>query len=227
MEDMLRMDYPMIEEFPFSAAGRYLKDIRRNAGHMAGRERVRIEELRKGETGISETISELEKGRKPFPDALVRFRRRVEDIVGHECKVLADTAEVLEQGWRDAAEGYLGDHRFDLLLSQSDYAEAEKIFSEFTGSGVAIVDVSSIPESMPLDGSLYDAVGTDDEDTDRYLRFLLGNVIKGNAGEAHILPDSVLFANSRLSAISSRIFSSPFLGREALRMQIMKLREAK
>ena len=224
LEDMLRMDYPMIEEFPFAEAGRYLKDIRREAGHMAGRERARIEELRKRDDAISATISELEKGRKPFPDALVRFREKLEDIVGHECKVLADTAEVLEQEWRDAAEGYLGDHRFDLLLSPADYAEAEKIFGEFTGSGVAIVDVSSIPESVPLDGSLYEAVDTDDEDTDRYLRFLIGNVIKGDSGESHILPDSVLFENSRLSAISSSIFSSPFLGREALRMQIERLR---
>ncbi len=220
LSDLARIDSKELASYPFDEAGMYINELKSSIWEKWSSYQTQLDELGRHIDSLNDEISRLESGIKPFPEAVVQLKKELWQNTAEEPVILADAAEVVDPVWRDAVEGYLGKHRFDILLSHKAFIKAEDLIAEYKGEGVAVVDAELIPEIEVLHDSLYESISATDENADRYLRYLLGGILKGDAGASHIDADAIFFNVSRVEAISRNIYTFPFLGRAAIDYQI-------
>ena len=163
-------------------------------------------------------LNDLQNGLKPFPSGVEEFRKALTDKLGKECKILADFVEVKDQSWRDAIESFLGDRRFDLMLSTEEYACVADIIRDFEWKNVSAVDLDKIPETCACMNSVVEALSFDDKGAEKYVTYLLGGVRKNSSEEKYITEDGIYSeGNHKVIAFGK---TDPFLGGNAIAIQI-------
>lgn len=131
--------------------------------------------------------------------------------------------------WRNAVEGYLNTRRMDLFVPDVYYDEALRIYErskvEFALFGVGLVNCAKVKEAEVLENSLATKVVSSDERAERYLNYLLGDVICVDSEddlknyECSITRTVMVYRNKAARQTRSRVYETPFIGRKAIEIQ--------
>ena len=196
--------------------------------------------LQSRETELQETIKTLKNGIKPYKGNVAPFKamleERLSDQYGRkiEVPVLADLLEVRDPSWRNAIEGYLDTQRFYLLVPESCYTAALQIYDEAKAEhgfyDIGLVDIGKLRKdsAAPLAGSLAEEIESESADALLYANYLLGKVIKCdsvqelNKHRTAITRSCMLYKNYVSRKLNPNRYATPFLGRNALQIQIQQ-----
>ncbi|MGL4382672.1 MAG: ATP-binding protein, partial [Bacilli bacterium] len=150
-------------------------------------------------------------------------------------KPLCEYVEVLDEHWRNALEGYLNTQRFDLIVEDEYFNEAIIIYNEakqeHTLYGVGLVDGAKLKEQEVNINSLSSKVKASTKLSQKYLNYLLNKVIieedvtKLNKHNRAISSSCMVYQNYTIRAINKAIYQKPYLGQEAIKIQIKMLEE--
>lgn len=132
-------------------------------------------------------VEDMKNDRKSYPDDLRQARlaleQRLTDRYGRTIKVriFADLFDVREEEWKNAAEGRLGRIKLSLITEPRYAHDAAVLFREMKQfEKVDLINSEAVVNSAPsvLQGSLYEAVETDEPYVDACLKRYLGHIVK-------------------------------------------------
>lgn len=180
-------------------------------------------------------IENLKQQKFSYPPAVESLRERIErDFlrIGRTAKprVLCEMLEITDELWRNAVEGYLNTQRFYLLVEPEDFDIAlgtyEKMRREKKAYGVGLINVGKLEEydTVP-EGSLATVVEADNIYAKRYVNMVLGKVHMCTRVDdlkkyvVSITPKCMRYQNHVASAIKPEIYRTPYIGKNALKVQ--------
>jgi len=196
-------------------------------------------ELTKNE--IESKIEKLNKGILPYPDYVLELKDVLEtgifEATNKEATIIpfAELIDIKEEEnkWRNALEGYLNYKRFDLFVPEQFYDLSVSLYEKYKKdrkiSRVGIVNVSKLDTTNIKDNSLATKLKTEDERARKYIDYLLGDVIAvDNENELKNFDSSItesvlVYSNKATRQIKESEYSSPFIGRDAIKLLIDKL----
>ena len=161
------------------------------------------------------------------------IRAGIKSKVGVEIPVipfceLIDIKKGCEE-WRNAVEGYLNTRRMDLFVPDTYYDEALRIYErskkEYGLFGVGLVNCAKIKPCEAQENSLATKVVADDERAQRYVNYVLGEVICVDSEdelknfECSITRTVMVYRNKAARQTRARVFEVPFIGRKAIEIQ--------
>ncbi len=133
-----------------------------------------------------EMLEEMNKGKKPYDRQLRRVRdglqEKLDGMYGGKARVyvFADLFDIVDENWRNAVEGRLGRLKLSLITAPEYSIAAAKAFRNMRAEGVDLIDSKAIVRDTPKarEGSLYEAVKTEEPYVDMCLKHYLGGIIK-------------------------------------------------
>lgn len=200
-----------------------------------------LREIKKRERQTSEELTQLKAGSKAYPKHVERaktfLQQRLLQKTGKavEVHVLADLLDIRDEKWRNAAEGYLGNHKLSLVVAPA-YAKASmEVYEEMDQNEafhVAVLDTERAGESTHevLTNSLVEEVIVRESYLQPYLDLLLGKVIKCESLEElrscriGITPECMLYHTFRLQHINPDHYTRfAYIGKDSVRRRIRLL----
>ncbi len=155
------------------------------------------------------------------------------DIEVHPFCELIDIAPG-EEGWRNAVEGYLNTRRFDLFVKEEHYDKALGIYERNKGQyhihSVGLVNVAKLNEREAKPNSLATKVVTDDPDAQRYINYVLGDIICVDSEQDLKYYDSsitrtvMVYRNKAARATRPEVYATPYIGKGAYATQLASLK---
>jgi uncharacterized protein YPO0396 len=174
---------------------------------------------------------ELEAGNLRYPEAVGTLKERFE-AEGIDVWILAELLEIGDPEWRNAVEGVLGERRFDLLVEEQHFHAARDIYTRQNRetSGVGLPRLGHMKEASVAAGSLAEVVETEHPLALRYCAYLLGELMCVDDASlleyAHaISPDCLYYNGHTFVRISPEVYSRWYIGAEARRRRLEKVRE--
>jgi len=178
------------------------------------------------------TLSDLEKGIKPFPQNVVMLKRLLESKgIGH-VTILSEVLDVVDMRWKNVIEGYLHTQKFYLFVDEADFEAALKIYdTEKNKQGlydVGLVDVARLKTQRPQarELSLAHLVTTAHEGARVFIDYTLGNVITCDTitelrnHSIGITDTGMLYQNYVARQLNPERWRVPYIGRHAISSQI-------
>jgi len=183
-------------------------------------------------------LQSLEKGVFRFPqDALdlksaVRSRLRTlakEDV---NVRIVAEVAEIKNDRWRNAIEGYLHTQKFYIIVPDEYIKDAMRVLNAIKREkriyGTGIIDMEKLRRLRPVadSGSLAEEIETNDKDVKLFLAFVLGRVQKSERVQdlrrhrTSITDEGVLYQNFVVRAINPERWSRPAIGQGAIQRRL-------
>lgn len=156
------------------------------------------------------------------------------DIEVHPFCELIDIAPG-EEGWRNAVEGYLNTRRFDLFVKEEYYDKALSIYErnkkEYHIHSIGLVNVAKLDDRQAKPNSLASKVVTDDPDAQRYVNYVLGDIVCVDSEqelkyyEASITRSVMVYRNKAARSTRPEIYATPYIGKSAYSAQLSSLSE--
>ena len=151
-----------------------------------------------------------------------------------EARIFADLLEVSDPEWRNAVEGYLNTQRMNIIVEPQYYDIAAQVYDRIRNKvhSVGVVNTTKISEDTEtVPNSLFEVVHSDNRYARAYASYLLGRVTRcESVGELKlhkiaITKECMKYQGHVLSKINPAIYATPFLGREAIRIQLNNARQ--
>lgn len=196
---------------------------------------AQLDEIAQKQLELKNTIENLKKQRFAYPPAVEALKYRIEqDFIRlgrtSQPRVLCELLEIADEDWRNAVEGYMNTQRFYLIVEPEDFDIAlgtyEKMRREKKAYGVGLINTAKLDEySTAPEGSLATVVTSKSEYARRYVNMILGKVhMCKRADELKkysiaITPNCMKYQNHVASAIKPDIYQTPFIGRNAFKLQ--------
>lgn len=166
-----------------------LQDARNNVKKEKALAEDKLRENEKLVHEIAMQIAQLKQGQKAYPKYLIEAKQyiseRLEKIYEREIPVniLSDLIEISDDAWRNAVEGYMGNHKLTLMVPPEYAKAAIEIYKELDPKKyhrVSVVDTDKIGNEKKgaCKGALSEEVVTSISYVRAYIDFLMGNVIK-------------------------------------------------
>ncbi len=200
-----------------------------------------ITELSEKAMGLKQKVKELERQRFSYPPAVGLLREKIGQEflrIGRvsEPKVLCELLEIANEKWRNAVEGYLNTQRFYILVEPEHFDIAlgvyEKLRKEHKVYGVGLINTGMLDayDTVAAD-SLASMVESKNLYARRYINMILGKVhicdrieeLKKH--EVSITANCMRYQNHVASAIKPSIYEVPFIGKNAVRIQLQQAKE--
>lgn len=155
-------------------------------------------------------VDDMKHDRKPYDENLRSARsalsQQLSDRYGQTVKVqiFADLFDVQEEEWKNAIEGRMGRLKHSLITEPQYAHEAAVLFRNMKQyENVDLINSKAIADSKPdcMEGSLYEAVKTQEAYVDVCLRRYLGHIIKCRSMEEleqvrdGVTPDCYSYSN--------------------------------
>lgn len=155
-------------------------------------------------------VDDMKHDRKPYDENLRSARsalsQQLSDRYGQTVKVqiFADLFDVQEEEWKNAIEGCMGRLKHSLITEPQYAHEAAVLFRNMKQyENVDLINSKAIADSKPdcMEGSLYEAVKTQEAYVDVCLRRYLGHIIKCRSVEEleqvrdGVTPDCYSYSN--------------------------------
>ena len=133
---------------------------------------------------LTSELEELQSGMLRYPESTTRLQAALKKA-NIESAVLADLLEVEDESWQSAVEGWLDARRFSVLVDPAEFAKATGQYTRLSAevSGVGLPNLAALAEATPRPGSLAELVVAATPFAGRYVTFLLGDVVRADAGE--------------------------------------------
>lgn len=148
-----------------------------------------------------------------------------------EPRILCELLEIEDGKWRDAVEGYLNTQRFYILVEPGSFDIAlgtyERLRKEKKAAGVGLINTQKLEsyDEAP-EGSLATVVSSKNKYAKRYINMVLGKVMmcehysQLKNYKTAITKECMKYQNHVASAIRPSIFEIPYIGKEAIRVQL-------
>ncbi|MDD3796811.1 MAG: ATP-binding protein, partial [Lachnospiraceae bacterium] len=190
---------------------------------------------------VKHKIQKLERQRFSYPPAVELLRDKIQQEflrIGRtaEPKILCELLEIANEKWRNAVEGYLNTQRFYVLVEPEHFDIAlgiyEKLRKERKAYGVGLINTGNLDayETTPGD-SLASMVETKNLSAKRYINMVLGKVHLCSRVddlkkyEISITAECMRYQNHVANAIKPSVYEVPFIGKNAVRIQLMQAKE--
>lgn len=182
----------------------------------------RIENLKKKKLSYPADVTRVKEG---IREEFYRIERKTEP------RVLCELLEITDDAWRNAVEGYLNSQRFYILVEPADFDIAlgtyDKLRKEGKAFGVGLINTQKLSEyDQAPDGSLATVVTSKNKYAKRYVNMILGKVMMCNhyselkKYRIAITKECMRYQNHVASAIRPEIFETPYIGKNAIRVQL-------
>ncbi len=202
---------------------------------------IRINDTDKKMQGLNKRIELLNKKKLSYSEEVNRVMEaiRAEFIrIGRtpEPKVLCELLEITDDAWRNAVEGYLNTQRFYILVEPENFDIAlgtyDRLRKERKAFGVGLINSQKLEEydSVP-EGSLAAVVSSPNVYAKRFINMILGKVhMCSHYSELKKYPTSITrecmkYQNHVASAIKPVIYETPFIGKDAFKVQLGQARQ--
>ena len=181
-------------------------------------------------------IENLKKKKLSYPSDVNRVAEAIREEfqrIGRkpEPRILCDLLEITDDEWRNAVEGYLNTQRFYILVEPDNFDIAlgtyDKLRRERKAYGVGLVNTQRLSEfDHAPEGSLATVVTSKNKYAKRYINMVLGKVMMCNhyselkKHKTAITRECMRYQNHVASAIRPEIFETPYIGKNAIRVQL-------
>lgn len=195
----------------------------------------RLNEIAADLQETEQRISNLKQHRFSYPSAVELLMSRVEQEllkIGRTAKprILCEMLEITDETWRNAVEGYLNTQRFYVLVEPEHFDIAlgiyEKLRREKKAYGVGLINSGKLEEyDIVPAGSLATVVESKSIYAKRYVNMVLGKVHMCKRVDelkqypVSITPNCMRYQNHVASAIRPEIYTTPFIGKNAFKVQ--------
>ena len=195
----------------------------------------RLNEIAADLQETEQRISNLKQHRFSYPSAVELLMSRVEQEllkIGRTAKprILCEMLEIMDETWRNAVEGYLNTQRFYVLVEPEHFDIAlgiyEKLRREKKAYGVGLINSGKLEEyDIAPAGSLATVVESKSIYAKRYVNMVLGKVHMCKRVDelkqypVSITPNCMRYQNHVASAIRPEIYTTPFIGKNAFKVQ--------
>ena len=197
---------------------------------------VEIQKYQTERNEATKRIEKLEKKKLTYPGSVERLVSAIKEEfmqIGRKSEphVLCELLEIEDETWRNAAEGYLSTQRFYILVEPESFDIALGIYDRLRREkkvfGVGLINTQNMEqyEEVP-EGTLASVVTSKNRYVRRYINMVLGKVMLCDRYEdlkkypVSITRECMRYQNRVASAIKPEIFSVPFIGKQALKVQL-------
>ena len=197
-------------------------------------EEIRVKASRKKELELR--IENLKKKKLSYPSDVTRVMEAIREEfhrIGRkpEPRILCELLEITDDAWRNAVEGYLNTQRFYILVEPDNFDIAlgtyDKLRKEKKAFGVGLINTQKLNEyDKAPEGSLATVVTSKNKYAKRYINMVLGKVMMCNhyselkKHKTAITRECMRYQNHVASAIKPDIFETPYIGKNAIRVQL-------
>ncbi len=181
-------------------------------------------------------IENLMKKKLSYPEEVTRVMNaiRAEFVrIGRtpEPRILCEMLEITDDSWRNAVEGYLNTQRFYILVEPDNFDIAlgtyDRLRREKKTYGVGLINTQNLEgyDTAP-EGSLATVVTSGNKYARRYINMVLGKVTMCDhyshlkKYKTAITRECMRYQNHVASAIKPAIFETPYIGKNAIRVQL-------
>lgn len=187
----------------------------------------RIEQLMKKKLSYAEDV---ERVRTAIKEEFQRIGRTPEP------RILCEMLEITDDSWRNAVEGYLNTQRFYILVEPENFDIAlgiyDRLRKEKKAYGVGLINTQNLDQyDTAPEGSLATVVTSKNKYAKRYINMILGKVHMCThyrdlkSYKTSITKECMKYQNNVASAIKPAIFETPYIGQNALKVQLEQARE--
>ncbi|MDR1785786.1 MAG: hypothetical protein LBR23_04895 [Spirochaetaceae bacterium] len=186
--------------------------------YLAGKQK---EEATEKLRDIRAELADIERGILRYPDAPRELRAALEKA-GIAAFFLAEAAEVIDDAWVDAVEGWLNTRRFAALVDPAEFQAALEVYDRLPRSiaGAFIPNIATMRGAQVKPGSLAEVVKAEGY-ARLYLDYTLGRVMRADIGslktyESAVTKECMTYNNHTASRIKEEVYRRHYLGRSAL-----------
>lgn len=153
-----------------------------------------------------------------------------------EPRILCELLEITDDTWRNAVEGYLNTQRFYILVEPENFDIAlgiyDRLRKERKAYGVGLINTQNLEEfDTAPEGSLATVVSSKNKYAKRYINMILGKVhmcdhyreLKNY--KTAITRECMKYQNNVASAIKPAVFGTPYIGQNALKVQLEQAKQ--
>lgn len=230
-------DYPAFKA-DLDSYGKLIEELKTNTI----RESVKIENAREK---LVEKKKELSEKRNNLSKGIFQYSQEITKLINvikeegfkkyNKEILVTPLCEMLEvkqdfEKHRNAIEGYLSNHRFDLFVPEQYFNFALNVYLKYKAEmkihSVGLVDSASIKNVDPLEKSLALMLEAKDSKAQKYINHLLGNVIftgreycvKGV--DASVDENVFVFSNYTFRQKNPKLYNEPFIGINSIKVQL-------
>ncbi len=181
-------------------------------------------------------IENLMKKKLSYPEEVTRVMNAIREEfvrIGRtpEPRILCEMLEITDDSWRNAVEGYLNTQRFYILVEPDNFDIAlgtyDRLRREKKTYGVGLINTQNLEgyDTAP-EGSLATVVTSGNKYARRYINMVLGKVTMCEhyshlkKYKTAIIRECMRYQNHVASAIKPAIFETPYIGKNAIRVQL-------
>lgn len=197
---------------------------------------IRINTTDKEKQELDKRIELLNKKKLSYPEEVNRVMEAIRDEfirIGRtpEPRVLCELLEITDDEWCNAVEGYLNTQRFYILVEPENFDIAlgtyDRLRKERKAFGVGLINTQKLEEyDFVPEGSLAAVVSSQNVYAKRFINMVLGKVhMCSHYSELKKYPTSITkecmkYQNHVASAIKPVIYETPFIGKDAFKVQL-------
>lgn len=205
--------------------------------------KIRQEKLQEETRELKNKIDRLERKKLSYPTAVNCVLDEIREEftrIGRkpEPYVLCETLEITDESWRNAVEGYLNTQRFYILVEPENFDIALGIYDrlrrEKKAYGVGLINTQNMESyEETAKGTLASVVVSKNKYAKRFINMILGKVTMCERYsdlkkyQTSITKECMKYQNRVASAIKPEIFSVPFIGKNALKVQLEQAKDQK
>lgn len=187
---------------------------------------------------LDKKIEQLKQKKLTYPEDVVRVRQAIQEEFSRigrnsEPRILCELLEVTDEQWRNAVEGYLNTQRFYILVEPESFDIALGIYDKLRKAkkayGVGLINTRKLEKyDEAPEGTLATVVSSPNQYASRFVNMVLGKVqmcehysdLKNYS--ISITKECMKYQNHVASAIKPAIFETPFIGQNAVRVQLQQ-----
>lgn len=190
---------------------------------------------------LDRKIEQLMKKKLSYAEDVERVRMAIKEEfqrIGRtpEPRILCEMLEITDDSWRNAVEGYLNTQRFYILVEPDSFDIAlgiyDRLRKEKKAYGVGLINTQNLEQyDTAPEGSLAAVVTSENKYAKRYINMILGKVhmcahyrdLKNY--KTSITKECMKYQNNVASAIKPAVFDTPYIGQNALKVQLEQARK--
>ena len=205
--------------------------------------KIKQEKQQKERQELKNKIEQLERKKLSYPPAVKCVLEAVREEFARigrkpEPYVLCETLEITDDSWRNEVEGYLNTQRFYILVEPEHFDIALGIYDrlrrEKKAYGVGLINTQNMEayDETPK-GTLASVVVSKNKYAKRFINMMLGKVTMCERYSdlkrypTSITKECMKYQNRVASAIKPEIFNVPFIGKNALKVQLEQAKAQK
>lgn len=203
---------------------------------LKGRLKIELESEKDKLKNLNNKIKELEKRNLPYPKNVILLRDKIESEfkkIGKDIrpKMICELLEINDMKWKNAVEGYLNNQKFYLIVDKENFDFALSVYKKLRKEqkihSVGLINTAKLKNYDEVDeNSLAYVVESKHSDAKRFINMILGRVVRCEKIEelkkykTAITSTCMLYKNHVARGLDPKTYTTPFIGKDAYRIQL-------